>query len=62
MGDCSQFAKWTLSEGWALAYRSQSLAFIEAEDAAREGAKGIWTGAFKPPSIWRKKHQMKPIP
>ncbi len=51
---------WLVSEGWALAYRSQSLAFVPAEDTAREAAKGIWSGAFEPPSIWRRKHQPEP--
>jgi hypothetical protein len=32
---------WLVSEGWALAYRSPSLAFVPAEDTAREAAKGI---------------------
>jgi endonuclease YncB( thermonuclease family) len=46
---------WLVAEGWALAYRPQSLAFVSAEESAREGGKGIWAGAFEPPWVWRTK-------
>lgn len=51
---------WLVAEGWALAYRSQSLAFVADEDKAREGAKGLWAGAFEPPTVWRRKHLGQP--
>jgi len=47
---------WLVAEGWALAYRSQSLAYVQAEEAAREQAKGLWVGAFEPPWVWRTKN------
>jgi endonuclease YncB( thermonuclease family) len=47
---------WLVAEGWALAYRSQSLAYVQAEEAARELAKGLWAGAFEPPWVWRTKN------
>lgn len=46
---------WLVAEGWALAYRSQSMAYVSAEEAAREAARGLWAGAFEPPWIWRTK-------
>lgn len=47
---------WLVAEGWALAYRSQSLAYVQAEEVAREQAKGLWVGAFEPPWVWRTKN------
>lgn len=48
---------WLVNEGWALAYRAQSSAFVPAEEAAREGARGLWAGAFEPPWVWRTKNE-----
>ena len=47
---------WLVAGGWALAYRSQSMAYVSAEEAAREAASGLWAGAFEPPWVWRTKH------
>jgi endonuclease YncB( thermonuclease family) len=47
---------WLAYEGWALAYRPHSTAFVAAEEAARDGARGLWAGAFEPPWIWRTKN------
>lgn len=47
---------WLVAAGWALAYRSQSMAYVSAEEAAREAASGLWAGAFEPPWVWRAKH------
>lgn len=44
---------WLVAEGWPLAYRSQSMAYVSAEEAAREAASGLWAGAFEPPWVWR---------
>lgn len=46
---------WLVTAGWALAYRSQSTAYVAAEEAAREAAIGLWAGAFVPPWVWRAK-------
>src|SRR5262245_57011565 len=43
---------WLVSMGWALAYRNQSMAYVSAEEAAREAANGLWAGAFEPPWVW----------
>jgi endonuclease YncB( thermonuclease family) len=39
--------------GWALAYRHYSLDYVDAEDEAREGFRGLWRGSFKKPWDWR---------
>lgn len=51
---------WLVARGWALAYRSQSMAYVSAEEAAREAANGLWAGAFEPPWVWRTKHGRLP--
>lgn len=40
--------------GWAVAYRSHSLTYADAEDAARTARKGLWQGLFDRPGDWRK--------
>ncbi|MCP5083119.1 MAG: thermonuclease family protein [Alphaproteobacteria bacterium] len=40
--------------GWAVAYRSHSLDFTDAEDEARKAHRGLWQGLFDRPSVWRK--------
>ena len=44
---------WMVREGWAVAYRKYSTAFITAEDHARTGQRGIWQGHFDMPWDWR---------
>jgi hypothetical protein len=45
---------WLVSQGWALAYRHYSTAYVGEEDAAREARRGIWRGdASEPPSYCR---------
>lgn len=41
-------------QGWALAYRRQSAAYIAEEDAARKAGTGLWVGEFVPPWDWRR--------
>jgi endonuclease YncB( thermonuclease family) len=38
-----------VSQGWALAYRQYSTAYIDQEDAARTANLGIWRGTFTAP-------------
>lgn len=45
---------WMVSEGWALAYRRYSTAYVPQEDAARAAGTGMWRGEFVPPWEWRK--------
>ena len=44
---------WMVREGWAVAYRQYSIAYIAAEDQARTGQRGIWQGRFDMPWDWR---------
>ena len=46
---------WLVAEGWALAYRRHSRAYIGEEAAARAARRGIWRGEFVPPWEWRHK-------
>jgi endonuclease YncB( thermonuclease family) len=39
--------------GWALAYRRESLDYIRAEQAARATDEGMWKARFVPPWEWR---------
>lgn len=45
---------WMVREGWAMAYRQYSRAYVEDEAAARESRRGIWSSEFTPPWEWRK--------
>ena len=45
---------WLVSQGYVLAHRQSSTAYVAAEDKAREEKIGIWAGEFVPPSDWRK--------
>ena len=45
--------RWMVREGWAVAYRQYSTAYIAAEDHARTGQRGIWQGRFDMPWDWR---------
>ncbi len=41
-------------DGWALAYRTYSHMYVEAETAARLAERGIWSGGFVAPGDYRK--------
>ncbi len=51
---------WLVSEGWALASQPFTLAYLEAEQAARFSEKGIWRGGFNAPPSWRRQQQGLP--
>jgi endonuclease YncB( thermonuclease family) len=57
LGDCSagfeSISRWLVRNGWALAFRNYSAAFITDEDYAREHKFGLWAGAFIAPWEWR---------
>jgi endonuclease YncB( thermonuclease family) len=57
MGDDSLNA-WMVSQGWALAYREYSNAFVSQEEKAKAGKLGIWKGTFQNP--WDFRHG--PVP
>ena len=45
---------WAVHNGWALAYRRYSTAYVGAEDSARAAKRGIWRGTFTAPWDWRR--------
>lgn len=45
---------WMVREGWAVAYRAYSRAYISAEEEARAARSGVWSGSFQMPWDWRK--------
>ncbi len=44
---------WMVEEGWAMAYRQYSTAYVPAEERARTAGRGIWSGEVRPPAAWR---------
>jgi len=44
---------WMVSQGWALAYRHYSTAYVGQEEAAHAAKLGIWRGTFTAPWDWR---------
>ena len=46
---------WLVAQGWALAYRRYSLAYLSSEAEARAAARGMWVGTFEPPWEWRRR-------
>ena len=51
-----------VAEGWALAYRQYSDDYVEEEQAARAGHKGLWRGVFVAPWEWRKGKRLPSTP
>ena len=45
---------WMVREGWALAYRTYSLAYADEERRARQARRGVWRGEFVAPWAWRR--------
>ena len=45
---------WMVSEGWALAYRRYSEAYVDEEAEAKAARLGVWRGEFVPPWDWRR--------
>ena len=43
--------------GWAIAYRYYSLDYVEEEEEAKKQKKGIWSGEFEEPYLFRKKNK-----
>jgi endonuclease YncB( thermonuclease family) len=44
---------WLVRQGWAMAFRRYSMAYVAEEDAARIAQNGLWRGAFVAPWDWR---------
>jgi endonuclease YncB( thermonuclease family) len=47
---------WMVSQGFAVAYRRYSAAYIEQEEDAKAAHRGIWAGEFQMPWDWRQTH------
>ena len=43
--------------GWAIAYRYYSMDYVEEEKVAKQQKKGIWSGEFEEPYLFRKKNK-----
>ena len=48
---------WMVSQGWALAYRQYSRAYVPQENDAKEAKRGIWASEFTPPWEWRRERR-----
>lgn len=46
-------------QGWALAYRRHSFAYVGAEAKARKAKRGIWRGTFEDPEAYRAREAIK---
>ena len=43
-----------VKQGWAIACRYYSNDYIKEEDNAKKNKRGIWSGSFIQPYVWRK--------
>ena len=50
---------WMVREGWALAYRRYSRAYVEEEVAAKAARRGLWRGEFVQPWDWRRGERLQ---
>jgi endonuclease YncB( thermonuclease family) len=46
-----------VKQGWAVAYRRHSFAYVTLEAEARRLRRGIWKGTFEEPEKWRERHR-----
>ena len=52
-------AGWLVTQGWALAYRRYSRAYVPQEQAARKARRGLWRGRFIKPWEWRRGRRLR---
>ena len=50
---------WLVAQGWALAYRQYSRAYVDEESAARAARKGVWRGEIVAPWDWRRGERLQ---
>ena len=50
---------WLVREGWALAYRRYSRAYVGEESAAKVARRGLWRGEFVQPWNWRRGERLQ---
>jgi len=55
MGD-ADLNGWMVRNGWAVAYRKYSMAYVVAEEQAQADQVNIWAGSFMMPWDWRRSH------
>lgn len=55
--DGENLNRWLVANGWAVAYRRYSQAYVSDEAVAQEQKRGIWSGTFVMP--WDYRHQKK---
>ena len=48
---------WLTLQGWAVSDRRYSLDYVDEEEAARAGGRGLWRGSFAVPWEWRRGHR-----
>lgn len=53
--DGTDVSRWLVRNGWALAFRRYSVAYVADEDYARTQKLGLWSGAFIAPWEWRRR-------
>lgn len=46
--------QWMVANGWAVAFRQYSLAYVNVEESARRARLGLWAGTFEMPWDWRR--------
>ena len=51
---------WMVANGWALAYRRYSDAYVDEESVAKAEGRGIWAGEFEAPWDWRQANRLRP--
>ena len=59
--DGQDLGAWLVSQGWALAYRRYSSAYVSGEESARATRRGLWRGEFVPPWDWRSGVRLTPF-
>ncbi|GEP09787.1 thermonuclease family protein [Methylobacterium gnaphalii] len=52
--------RWLVEQGFGMAYRKYSTAYVPQEEEAKAAKRGIWQGAFTPPWDWRKGDRIGP--
>ena len=46
--------QWMVANGWAMAFRRYSMAYVSAEGRAQKANLGLWSGTFQMPWDWRR--------
>jgi len=54
--------RWLVRQGWAVAYREYSTAYVAEETQARGERRGIWQGTFQMPAEYRRAQRSRGAP